>query len=165
MTAAPELLVDQTGHPVIWHKLIDIEAPELSPKWFDAFWFGRTIRFLAFGYRRMHDREAPHYFCTRDGLPFHTDIFIKRYSLQIQLINQGWITHGVHDDITAMPIFAPGLAVILDTHSPHAVSRDPRLPFIGPNKLTIRMDSNTRPDPERMLPALLEHLRERPPHA
>ena len=88
----------------------------------------------------------------------HTDPGATRYALQIQLHNDGFIVHGLEDDLAAMPLFAPGLAIVLDTWSPHQVARDLRLPQTGPNKLLVGADYAGYPNVDAELPKLIEHI-------
>lgn len=161
------LAADQTAHSVLWHSTLDAEGwgdvvalPELMPCWFRAFWGDdkTTKRLQVFGHEDPSDRTSPHFLCTRGGTPMHVDPAYARYCLQVQLYNQGFVVHGLEDDISAMPLFLPGLVILLDTWSPHAVSRDPRLPQLGPNKLLVGSDFVTRPDISAELPKLVAHI-------
>ena len=53
----------------------------------------------------------------------HVDPGYARYAVQIQLYNDGFVVHGLEDDLSKMPQFTPGLVTILDTHSPHQVPK------------------------------------------
>lgn len=137
----------QSGHPVIWFRTlagmgIDAALPKVGPDWFAGFWGDTksTMRLRTFGHLNPADRRSPHFLCTRGGTPMHTDPAYSRYALQLQLVNQGFIVHGLNDNVDAMPVFYPGLVILLDTHSPHKVSRDPRMPNEGPNKLLAGSD-------------------------
>ncbi len=105
----------------------------------------------------------------RGGTPIHTDPAYARYSVQLQLLNQGFYTHGV--DVLATgglptdenPVMLPGVVVLLDTHSPHKVSRDPRLPNTGHCKMGAAVDSVDLPDWDAAVAALeAKVLRDRP---
>jgi hypothetical protein len=161
------LRADQTGHPILWHDTLDalgygdlIALPELDTEWFDAFWGDKKLLhgLRTWGHKDKSDKTSPHFLCTRDGLGFHTDPGSRRYCLQIQLVNQGFVVHGLEDDINQMPLFTPGLVILLDSWSPHAVSRDPRIPQLGPNKLLITMDFPKQPDLAAELPKVVEHI-------
>jgi hypothetical protein len=165
------LTADQTGHPVVWHSTLDalgygglVAMPELDAQWFRSFWGddGTTKRLHTWGHRdKVGDKPvktSPHFLCTRGGTGFHTDPAYTRYALQIQLYNQGFVVQGVEDDTNAMPLFAPGLVILLDTWSPHAVLRDPRLPQLGINKVLVGSDFVSMPDVSAEVPKLVEHI-------
>jgi hypothetical protein len=159
---------DQTGHPILWHGTLAelgygevVALPELEPQWFYDLWGERktTRRLKTFGHKVGKESTSPHFLCSRGGLPLHTDPGYTRYALQIQLHNQGgFIVHGLEDDPKRMPLFLPGLAILLDTWSPHQVARDPRLPQTGPNKLLVGADYANYPDIDSELPKLVEHI-------
>lgn len=158
---------DQTGHPILWHATLAelgygeiVALPELSRQWFFDFWGDdkASIRLKTFGHKAGKEGTSPHFLCTRGGYPMHTDPGATRYALQIQLHNDGFIVHGLEDDLARMPLFAPGLAIILDTWSPHQVARDLRLPQTGANKLLVGFDRAEYPNVEVELPKLIEHI-------
>lgn len=149
------LRADQTGHPILWHgtlgKLgyLNARMPVLSAKWFHDFWGddGTSGRLRTFGHEDPSDRLSPHFLCTRGGTGMHVDPGYTRYALQIQIHNSGgFLVHGLEDDIDKMPLFKPGLVILLDTHSPHRVRRDPRLPRTGNNKVLCGGDYVELPD-------------------
>jgi hypothetical protein len=156
----------QTGHPVLRHAMLDqlgygpLEV-HLPPDWFTAFWGDakRTKRLTTFGHLDPQDRTSPHFLATRGGTPMHTDPAYTRFALQLQLYNEGFVVHGLEDDIADMPLFLPGLVILLDTWSPHRVSLDPRLPQLGPNKLLVGADFAAPPNVAVELPRLVDHLR------
>jgi hypothetical protein len=157
---------DQTRHAVVWHATLDalgygelIEMPELDAAWFRAFWGDdkATKRIRTWGHKNRNDKLSPHFLCSRGGLGWHTDPGYGRYCLQVQLYNQGFVVHGL-DQTTTMPVFTPGLVILLDSWSPHAVSRDPRLPQRGPNKVLAGIDFPEHPDIRRELPKVVEHI-------
>lgn len=156
---------DQTGHPILWHATLaelgygDVVAlPEIDRQWCYKFWGDEKTskRLKSFGHKG--DRLSPHFVCTRGGTPMHTDPGYARYALQIQLYNEGFVVHGLEDDLAAMPLFKPGFVSILDTYSPHQVSRDPRLPQTGLNKLLVGADYPDYPLIDVELPKLVEHI-------
>jgi hypothetical protein len=164
--AGTPLRPDQTAHALLWHERLENLGYgklvlELEDGWFDALWGDKksSRRLRSFGQLNPEDHGSPHFLATRGGLPMHTDPAYARYALQIQLVNQGWVVHGLEDKIEDMPLFTPGLVNILDTWSPHIVPRDPRLPQVGNSKLLAGMDFREMPDVERELPKLIEHLR------
>ena len=155
---------DQTGHPILWHSALAelgyggvVALPEIDRQWCYKFWGDEKTskRLKSFGHKG--DRLSPHFVCTRGGTPMHTDPGYTRYALQIQLYNEGFVVHGLEDDLAAMPFFIPGLAIVLDTWSPHQVSLDPRLPQ-GLNKLLVGADFAHYPNIERELPKLVEYI-------
>ncbi len=164
---------DQTGHPVVWHSTLDdlgygdmVAYPELDAAWFHAFWGDTrdTNRLRVFGHQDKSDKAKPHFLCTRraplrGAVKYHTDPGYARYCLQIQLCNPGgFMVHGPADIIDDVPLYNPGLVILLDSWSPHAVSRDPRMPHTGINKLLAGIDFRDKPDIARELPKLIEHI-------
>jgi hypothetical protein len=143
---------EQTGHPVLWHGSLrqlgfSIELPRLSGQWFIDFWGDRktTKRLKTFGHQTGRDSTSPHFLCTRGGTGLHTDPGYTRYALQLQLHNDGFVVCGVDDVPSELPVFFPGLVILLDTWSPHQVVRDPRLANQGNNKLLCGIDYAERP--------------------
>lgn len=169
-----ELKPDQTGHPVIWHATLAdlgyadlVTLPVLEAVWFDRFWNdgSNSKRLRTFGHKPGHkgmkdkDGRVPHFLCSRGGLGFHTDPGSTRYALQIQLSNPGgFAVMGIEDELEKMPRFEPGLAILLDTWSPHTVIRDPRLPAPGTSKLLVGTDHEQPPDVIAELPKLIEWI-------
>lgn len=88
----------------------------------------------------------------------HTDPGFTRYALQVQLYNDGYVVHGLGDNPDEMPLFLPGLVILLDTWSPHKVARDRRLEQRGHNKLLAGTDYVGLPDIGTELPKLVEHI-------
>lgn len=160
----------QTRFPILWTAtLAELRYPELTtvyePEWFTAFWGDdrQSRRIRSFGHRDPADHASPHYLCTRGGIEWHTDPGYTRYALQIQLWNQGFIVHGLGDDLETAPLFTPGRVTLLDTWSPHQVARDPRLPELGINKLLVGADFAKRPRVRIEVARLIHHLRTKPP--
>jgi len=160
---------DQTGHAVIWTGTLaelgykHVKLPTLSPGFYQRLWGDTkdTRRIKLWGHLDPDAKPqstSPHFLCSRGGAPHHTDPGFTRYALQIQLHNQGWVVHGLDDTPSDMPLFAPGLVIILDTWSPHAVSKDPRLELKGPNKLLVGFDAAEMPDVRRDLRKLVNHI-------
>ena len=157
---------EQTPHPVLWHARIDefgyslSSLPTFSSKWFHAFWGDAktTRRLRTWGHKDKGDKYGPHFLCTRGGTPYHTDPGYGRYCLQVQVYNQGYLVHGLGDDIKRMPLFTPGLVILLDTWSPHRVARDPRMPQRGLNKVLAGSDFPEKPDIAVELPKIMEHI-------
>ncbi len=162
---------EQTAHPVVWHGTLDalgygdlITMPELTQEWFNALWGDDKPkrRLTTWGHKDKADKTSPHFLASRGGTRWHTDPAYVRYCLQLQLVNHGgYVVHGLEDDLAEMPLFTPGLVILLDAHSPHTVSRDLRLPAIGNNKLLAGRDFATRPSLDQIhdtLPKLLEHV-------
>jgi hypothetical protein len=170
------LSYDQTGHPVLWHGHLKdlgfkIKLPRLSRAWFTDFWGDQkaTKRLKTFGHEKGKDSTTPHFLCTRGGIGLHTDPGYTRYALQLQLYNDGFVVCGLHDIPMEMPVFFPGLVILLDTWSPHQVVRDHRLASQGNNKLLCGIDYAQRPEPLTQIQRLLDWtpmlLRYRPEQA
>lgn len=155
---------EQTGHPLLWYAALqelgyDVPLPELGAQWFTIFWGDNktTRRIRPFGHIGKNN-SGPHFLCTRGGTSMHTDPGFNRFALQIQLVNHGYLLHGLHDDPMTMPIFSPGLVIIIDTHSPHQLSRDVRVPNRGYNKLLVGADFPEYPEIDIELPKLVRHI-------
>jgi hypothetical protein len=157
------LNTEQTAHALMWHGRVEDfgyagPLPQRDNEWFERFWGdgkSNSRRLRTFGHVTKNRANA-HFLCTRSGLGWHTDPGSTRYALQIQLINHGFVVHGLEDDIAAMPLFTPGLVTLLDAWSPHEVARDPRLPQIGLNKLLVGADFKEVPDINREIRPLLD---------
>lgn len=156
---------DQTAHAVVWHSTLTrlgqrARMPLLGPEWFTAFWGDSktTKRLKTWGHATAGDRTSPHFLCSRGGTPLHTDPAYARYALQVQLCNQGFVVHGLADKVADMPLFEPGLVIVLDTWSPHIVERDPRLPQTGHSKVLVGSDFVAMPDIAAALPPLVAHI-------
>jgi hypothetical protein len=160
---------NQTGHPIVWHSTLKamgfgkVHLPALRAGWYEQLWGDAkdTRRIKLWGHADPNAKPqstSPHFLCSRGGAPLHTDPGFTRYALQVQLHNQGFCVLGLEDAIEDMPLYEPGLVIILDTWSPHAVMRDPRLPLTGANKLLIGFDAAEMPDPRRDLPKLVKHI-------
>jgi hypothetical protein len=154
---------DQTNHPVevLGHLKAEDHAvlPEIDRRWCLEFWGDSkaTSRFKTWGHR--NGKLSAHFICARGGVPMHTDIGFARYSVHIQLYNGGYFTHGLDADPQNYPLFEPGLITLLDTHSPHQVSRDPRLIKDGTSKVAAAIDFFEMPaDIPEAIGQLLEHL-------
>jgi hypothetical protein len=154
-----------TAHPILYHATLEqlgyagVELPRVAPDFFLKLWGDdkSTRRIKTWGHDG--DKLSAHWISTRGGTPMHVDPGYARYAVQMQLYNQGFVLVGVGDSISRMPLFTPGLVTILDTHSPHQVTRDPRLPNTGNSKLAVAVDSVEMPDPLQALPAILEKIR------
>lgn len=157
-----QLSADQTGHAVLWHATLKElgfgDVPKLDASWLDRCWGDgkATRRLKTFGH--LSDKASPHFLISRGGLPFHTDPGYTRYCLQIQVFNGGYCVHGLLDQVVDMPLFLPGLVILLDSWSPHAVTRDKRLPVLSDSKLLCGADYVGRPDIDAELPKLVAHL-------
>jgi len=159
------LSAEQTDHPVeVLGRLDDgvlpaAELPEIDNRWCLEFWGDskRTSRFNTFGHR--DGKRGPHFIVARGGTPMHTDIGFARYSIHVQIYNGGYFTHGLDGIAGNYPLFTPGLVTILDTHSPHKVSRDPRLDQVSPSKVAAAYDFDEYPtDQAGALAELIEWL-------
>jgi hypothetical protein len=159
------LRADQTGHPVeVIGRLEDLRPeaalPHLDHRWALEFWGDNkvTSRLKSWAHRDG-DKLAAHFIAVRGGVGFHTDPGFVRYSVHLELFNGGWWTHGLEDQISDAPLFTPGLVSVLDTWSPHRVSRDERMLRTSPTKMAAAIDFVDYP-PSVMdaLDALIDHL-------
>lgn len=163
-----ELRDDQRVNPIVWARIpppsIVDALPKISAEFFDELWGpGRSRRIKTWGH--LGDKLSAHYLALRGGTTLHTDPAFARYSAQLQLYNDGWITHGVDEDPEHYPPFTKGVVVLLDTHSPHKVAPDPRLPSAErPScKMSCAIDSVEEPEPAEAIALLLERIAAGPP--
>lgn len=156
-----ELRADQSENPILWWKKLDVELPEITPEFFiELLGKGKGKRVKTWGH--TYGPLSPHYLAIRGGTTLHTDPAFSRYSVQLQLFNGGYITHGIDADPSHYPVFEPGVVVLLDTHSPHQVEVDPRTGLSDPNKLTAAIDSVEKPDLDRQVGLLLDRIKAPP---
>jgi hypothetical protein len=138
------LTADQTDQPARLVEYIrpdTIDAwPKIDGRWCLELWGDpkTTSRFKTWGH--VNGKLSAHFIIVRNGIKLHTDPGFARYSVHMELYNQGWWTHGLDDDPTGKPLYMPGLVTVLDTYSPHAVTRDPRMPANGLNKVAAAID-------------------------
>lgn len=152
---------DQHENPILEYATVRYPLPEVAPDFFERlFGPGKSRKIKTFGH--TEGPLSPHYLALRGGTTLHTDPAFARYSVQLQIVNQGYYTHGLEENVDQYPIFAPGLCVVLDTHSPHKVVPDPRMERTGYCKLSAVIDSWEKPDFEACLFALLERIAEPP---
>jgi hypothetical protein len=140
------LSADQTDHPVQYiGELYGVELPPIDARWCLEFWGDskRTSRFKTFGHR--DGKQGPHFIVARGGTSMHTDIGFMRWSVHVQLYNGGYYTHGLDTDPANYELLVPGVITVLDTHSPHKVSRDPRLEQRSPSKVAMAVDFDDYP--------------------
>jgi len=148
---------DQHANPILWWTEVDTDLPAIEPEFFtELLGAGKGKRVKTWGH--TYGPLSPHYLAIRGGTTLHTDPAFARYSVQLQLYNGGYITHGVDDDPEHYPIFRPGVVVLLDTHSPHQVEADPRTGLTDPHKLTAAIDSVEYPDLDKALALLLNRI-------
>jgi hypothetical protein len=155
-TANPVALVGYLGQP----GMPGSPLPHFPADWTRRFWGDEKTsrRFKTWGHP-PGDKLGPHFICTRGGIGFHTDVGFARYSVHLELHNEGWWCHGVDENPAGKPMYVPGLVTVLDTHSPHTVTKDPRLPFTGPTKVAAAIDfEDYPPDLDAALDALIAHL-------
>ena len=84
----------------------------------------------------------------------HTDPKYPRFSWHLILHNGGFRICGLSDEL--MPPLVPGVVYLIDTHSPHEVTRDHRLPKISNYKLQLAIDSDVPMPAASATRALLE---------
>jgi hypothetical protein len=126
MNLPPDVVLrpDQVREAILWRAHLPAQpVPRaddgvLAPR----FGTGTSRRIQTWG----HDAQTVHWIGVRGGLPLHWDPGSTRYSYQWIVRNDGWRVHGLADDPTVPPM-AAGTFYLLDSHSPHKVSRDPRL--------------------------------------
>jgi hypothetical protein len=141
----------QTTRPVTYIGFLDelrpgAQLPFVDRRWCLELWGDNktTQRFKTWGHRDG-DKLAAHFICTRAGIKMHTDVGFARYSVHIELYNGGWWTHGIDDQTDGLPPFDPGLITLLDTHSPHTVTKDPRRHLESPSKVAAAIDFMDEP--------------------
>jgi hypothetical protein len=137
----------------------DVVLPALDHRWCLEFWGDNktTSRFKTWGHANG-DKLGAHFICARGGTAMHTDPGFARYSVHLQLYNGGWVCHGLDGIEDVMPC-EPGVVSVLDTWSPHRVSRDPRVPKRSPSKVAAAIDFIDYPeDVPAALDALIAHL-------
>jgi hypothetical protein len=147
----PQVISDVQPLPV----MLGIDASWPTRLWGDT---KTTRRFKTWGHKDG-DKLGAHFICTRGGIGFHTDPGFVRYSVHLELYNEGWWTHGVDENPDGKAMYVPGLVTVLDTWSPHTVTKDPRLTYLGPSKVAAAIDFKDYPEsvPDA-IDALLDHL-------
>jgi hypothetical protein len=165
---AEDLREDQRINPIVWARIppdaVTERLPKIDASFFEELWgAGRSRRIKTWGH--LDGPLSAHWLALRGGTTLHTDPAFSRYSCQLQLYNEGFYTHGLDEDPEHYPPFTKGVVALLDTHSPHRVSRDPRLPAsVKPSvKMSCAIDSVEIPDPGEAIAALLERLAIGPP--
>jgi hypothetical protein len=159
---------DMRANPIMWVEQLkaDVRLPRISRGFIEQVFAAMERTSIAIWGRRDGKLSA-HFLASNRGLTLHTDPGAARYSVQLQLHNEGWMTSGVgvalrQEDPRDYPMLTPGTIILLDTHSPHQVTKDPRLPQRGPFKLTAVIDSPDEPDRDEAVAALIERLRDPP---
>jgi hypothetical protein len=118
----------------------DVVLPALDHRWCLEFWGDNktTSRFKTWGHANG-DKLGAHFICARGGTAMHTDPGFD----------------GIEDVLPC----EPGVVSVLDTWSPHRVSRDPRVPKRSPSKVAAAIDFIDYPeDVPAALDALIAHL-------
>jgi hypothetical protein len=158
---------DMLANPIMWTThLADVRLPRISRRFIEQVFEAMERTSIAIWGRRDGKLSA-HYLASKGGLTMHTDPAAARYSVQLQLANEGWFTSGVgvalrQEDPRHYPKLVPGTVILLDTHSPHQVTKDPRLPQTGPFKMTCVIDSPDEPDRDEAVAALVERIQDPP---
>jgi hypothetical protein len=83
---------------------------------------------------------SPHFLATRSGTTCHTDPRYPRFSWHLMLHNGGFRIRGLAD--SDIPELEVGSVYVLDTHSPHEVIRDPRMPQVSDYKVQVALDAD-----------------------
>lgn len=123
-----ELGEDEAPWPILWiaPPVPDLEFPDLSNETLElVFGPGKDHRLKSWG----HDDDGVHWLTTRRGAPLHVDHVYTRYTHHLILRNDGWRLRGLSDDNPELyPPMVPGTMYCMDTHSPHGVVADLRMP-------------------------------------
>jgi hypothetical protein len=122
--------------PVRWFRMTLARVAPVDDAALDpAFGPGRSRKIKSWG----HDAEGVHWLATRGGTPYHTDPNYARFTHHLLVRNDGWRIRGFSDE--RHPVMEPGALYCLDTHSPHEVVRDDRLPWgMRGYKLQVAVD-------------------------
>lgn len=156
------LRADQARNPITTLGTVEMPLPDVEADFFiRLFGPGRSKRIKTWGH--LGGPLSAHYLATRGGTPLHTDPAYARFSVQMQLHNEGFYTHGLDEDPEAYPVLRPGVVVLLDTHSPHKVAPDPRLEQTGLHKMSVAIDYKDAPDPEEAIGKLIARILHAPP--
>ena len=120
--------------------LEEFQAPIFSLEMLEAIFgdAGKGRRIRSWG---KTDDFSPHFLATRSGTPMHTDPRYPRYTWHLILHNGGYRIRGLAD--IEVPTLVPNTMYQLDTHSPHEVTIDQRLPQVNHYKLQMAIDSKT----------------------
>jgi hypothetical protein len=146
---------DQRRIPVVWMVQATIALPtvtdlDLEP----AFGPGAARQLKSWG----HDEAGVHWLATRKGTGLHTDPAYARYSHHLIVRNDGWRIRGIDDDLH--PPMVRGALYCLDTHSPHEVTDDPRMPCDWSPRFKVQLvfDHDRMHKPGEVFPLLRAYL-------
>ena len=147
---------DQVPVPIRWWVRSPVEAVPPAPDTTLEAAFGgptRSRKLRSWG----HDPDGVHWLATVNGTILHTDPAYRRYTFHLVVRNDGWRIRGISDE--HHPPMTPGALYCLDTHSPHAVVRDDRLPWTPPGyKLQIALDADEILTAQEVWPLLRRYL-------
>jgi hypothetical protein len=131
-------------------------APVFSLEMLEALFgdAGKGRRIRSWG---KEDDFSPHFLATRSGTPMHTDPRYPRYTWHLILHNGGYRIRGLAD-IEVAPL-TPSTMYLLDTHSPHEVTIDQRLPQINHYKVQMAIDSKTPISREIAAERMLDYVK------
>ena len=152
-----KLRADQAANPLRWVAPLDgFVAPVFTmPMLQQIFKDGgsKSRRLRSWG---KVTQFSPHFLATRSGTNMHTDPKYPRFSWHLILYNGGFRIRGVSD--TEQPVLNPGVMYLLDTHSPHEVIRDERLPQESNYKVQIAIDSHEPTPREVAIEQIMEYI-------
>lgn len=172
----------QSPRPILWqHRwedFSDLELPEITNEDMHVIQGdGTAQRVFTYGHAKGNKRDGtdPHFITTRTSYQLHTDTGFVRFTHQVVLRNDGFLVGGLAvaaalQDAAAggkltLPVAQPvGSMYCLDTHSPHGVFRDDRLPQAGIYKLQAVVDADHPLTPEQVVKALTPLLSEPKSH-
>lgn len=148
----------QRAMPIVWmleHVVDPSRVPEASTETLDRACggSGTSRRIRSWG----HDANGVHWLLTRGGTGLHDDRAYRRFTHHLLLRNDGFRIRGL-DDEEWHPPMTPGCLYCLDTHSPHEVVRDDRLPQTGPYKAQIAVDDEEVIQPAFVVPLIIPWL-------
>lgn len=103
-------------------------------------------------YAHVGDKKSAHLIAVRSGTTLHIDPAYTRYTHQLILRNDGYYLHGIDETLPGIP-YGPGTMFCCDTHSPHKLSRDPRL-TAGMFYVALAVDSDRAMTPDEAWAAL-----------
>jgi hypothetical protein len=132
----------QSPMPIVWQQAWPDELDDVTDD--DMVQIqgeGKASRVYTYGHQgsRANGRH-PHYISTRTGYPLHVDVGFVRFTHQVVLRNDGFMVCGLAG--TTKHPQPKGTVYCLDTHSPHQVIRDTRLPQVGLYKLQAAVDAD-----------------------
>lgn len=161
MTTQPLLWVNR------WEDLTQAQLPAVTEADCQEIFgdTGTTRRLRTFGHEHGNPRNGrdPHFITIRNGYPMHWDPGFVRFTHHVVLLNQGYAVTGIAG--IEAELMTSGAMYCIDSHSPHAVIRDPRLEDEGIYKLQAAVDADQPLDPLAVVQLLTPLLTSSPqPH-